>query len=367
MRIGFVLCGDLSTRTGGFLYDRMLIRALQERGVEVEIFQLPWRSYPLSLIKSSLSTTLDWMNTEKVDLIIEDELAHPSLITANRMIRKRSGKPLVSLVHHLRSSEDHPELLNRFYRRVEHQYLNTLDGVIANSAPTLAAVRSTAQRELPALVAPPGRDHFDTRISTTQIEARSHQDGPLEVLFLGSVIPRKRLEDLIEAIAILSDVELRLTVVGRQSGSDRYVRGIKQLIRSRGLEGCVIWRGELPDDDLSRQLAGSHLLIVPSSHEGFGIAYLDAMGYGVVPVGTISGGASTLIDHAKTGFLISPGDIQALSEHMRRLALDRELLNSMALKALHRHQQQPTWEEVTDTVYKYLRNTFMEPRGMPRH
>ena len=367
MRIGFVLCGDLATRTGGFLYDRMLIRGMQERGVDVEIHQLPWRSYPLSLIRSRLSTHLKRMNIENVDVIIEDELAHPWLIRANRIIRQRSGIPLVSLVHHLRSCEDHPGLLNRFYRRVEHQYLNTLDGVIANSTPTLDAVRLTAGRDLPAVVAPPGRDHLNRRISTSQIEVRSHQEGPLEILFLGSIIPRKRLEDLIEAMAILPDLNLRLTVIGRQSGSDRYVSAIKQLIRSRGLEGCVNWRGELEDDEVSRQLAGSHLLIVPSSHEGFGIAYLDAMGYGVVPVGTISGGASTLIDHAKTGFLIEPGDIQALSEPIKRLALDRELLSSIALNALHRHQQQPTWEEVTDTVYDYLRKTISETRASLRH
>lgn len=361
MRVGFVLCGDLSNRTGGFLYDRMLIHGMRQRGVEVDVIQLPWRSYLRSLIQSSLSTNIEGLDTEKVDVIIEDELAHPLLIRANRAVHLRSGKPVVSLVHHLRSSEDHPLWMKRFYRYVERRYLNTLDGVIANSPATLAAVRSTTGRELPALVAPPGRDHFNGQISAAQVAAKVDQDGPLEILFLGSIIPRKRLHDLIEALALLPDVDLRLTVIGRQTGSRAYVRATKQLIRSRSLQDRVRWRGELPDEQVSRQLIASHLLIVPSSHEGFGIAYLDAMGYGVVPIGTTSGGSSSIIDHAENGLLIEPGDITSLSEHIRCLASDRERLHDLALHAFQRYQQHPTWEEVTIKVIDFLRDTFVKP------
>lgn len=358
LRLGFILCGDISTLTGGFLYDRMLIHCLEEMSVEVELIQLPWRNYYVSLMQSNSNLTLDLLSSHQFDLIIQDELAHPSLVRVNHHVRDRLGLPLIGLIHHLRCSEDHPKLINMLYRYVEQLYLNTLDGAIVNSPSTLDAVHSIIDYKLPAVIAPPGRGHFPSQITVEQIRTRSHEAGPLEVLFLGGIIPRKRLKDVVEAITNLQQIGIRLTVIGRENGARRYVREVKQLIRSRDLEGIVRWLGPQPDSLITKILAESHLLVVPSSHEGFGIAYLDAMGYGVVPIGSTSGGASSIIDHAESGYLIKPGDVHSLSGHIKRLASDRDLLSSMAIKAFRRYQQQPIWEEVSETVYEYLIANF---------
>jgi glycosyltransferase involved in cell wall biosynthesis len=365
LRLGFILYGDLSTRTGGFLYDRMLIRCFEERGVEVEVIQLPWRSYYVSLLQSDSNLIFDQISSHPFDLIIQDELAHPSLVRVNQHIRDRLDTPLIALIHHLRCSENHPKPINMLHRSVERLYLKTLDGAIVNSPSTFDAVRSTIDWELPTVIAPPGRGHFSSQISAEQIGTRSHQAGPLEVLFLGGIIPRKRLKDVVEAIANLQQVDIRLTVIGREDGAQSYVGEVRQLIRSRGLEGVVRWLGEQPDSRVTKTLAESHLLVVPSSHEGFGIAYLDAMGYGVVPIGSTSGGALSIIDHAENGYLVDPGDLPGLIGYIERLASDRSLLSRMAHKALHRYQQQPTWEEVTEIVYDYLITNFVNGGGKP--
>jgi glycosyltransferase involved in cell wall biosynthesis len=358
MRIGFLHYGDLSTRTGGFLYDRMLIHGLEQCGDEVEIYQLPWRSYPTSLISSMVGHELKHFSPRDFDLLIEDELAHPSLITFNRRVGERAGTPLISLVHHLRSSEDHPEPLSRLYKWVEKRYLGTLDGVIANSTATMETVQSMLDQSLPSLIAPPGRGHFKVDITEHKIGRRSLRDGPLEILFLGSVIPRKRLGDLVEALARLRHLDIRLTVIGREASGNSYVRRIKQRIKSSGLKRNVTWLGEQPDAQVSDTLEKSHLLVVPSTHEGFGIAYLDAMAYGVVPIGTSCGGATSIIEHADNGFLVEPGNIPKLMEYIALLATDRQRLNTMAVNALHRHKQQPSWKEVTGSVHHYLQAHF---------
>ncbi len=360
MRLGFALYGDLSTRTGGFLYDRMLLQSLEQRGAEVEVIQLPWRSYPNSLIASLLSRDPHQLSNGKYDLLIQDELAHPSLFVANPYIREHTGTPIISIVHHLRSSEQHPGPLLAFYRRVESLYLNQLDGVIANSPATLAEVEAMLEQNLPTVVAPPGRGHFDVSINEGAIRTRAHEPGPLEILFLGSVIPRKRLGDLIAAIGRLPSYDIRLTVIGRDSAEKGYVRQVKSALASSLPVDRVRWLGEQPDAQVIEALQKSHLLVVPSSHEGFGIAYLDAMGCGVVPIGTSSGGASAIIDHAENGFLISPGDVDSLSGQIELLANDRERLSRMALKAYRRYKQQPTWEEVTGIVYDYIEANFVK-------
>lgn len=360
MRLGFALYGDLSIRTGGFLYDRMLLEGLKRRGAEVEMFQLPWRNYPIALMQSVPSQELRQLAAGKFDLLLQDELAHPSLFSANPGIRRRSGTPIVAIVHHLRSSENHPGALQALYRRVERAYLNTLDGVIANSPATLAEVEGMLERRLPAVIAPPGRGHFSVSIAESEISTRSHEQGPLRILFLGSIIPRKRLGDLVAAIGRLSDPELQLTVIGRDAVAGTYTREVRSALQATLPDDHVRWLGEQPDERVMQELRESHLLIVPSTHEGFGIAYLDAMGYGVVPIGTNSGGAAALVRHADNGFLVTPGDVEALAEHIERFASNRALLESMALNARRDYQLHPTWEEVVDIVYDYIETKFVK-------
>ena len=96
-----------------------------------------------------------------VDVLLQDELNHPSLFGVNRRLRGRVRYPIVSIVHHLRSSEEHPPLLRRLYRQVESLYLNSVDAFIYNSHTTRASRRRppaatpAAHRGLPGGRPPP--------------------------------------------------------------------------------------------------------------------------------------------------------------------------------------------------------------------
>jgi hypothetical protein len=108
MRIGLVIYGSLDTVSGGYLYDRKLVEHLRAQGDTVEIFPLPWRNYA-----AHLADNLHFRLPPNLDILIQDELNHPSLIAAN------AGKhpyPIISLVHHLLCSELRPKWQNAFYR-----------------------------------------------------------------------------------------------------------------------------------------------------------------------------------------------------------------------------------------------------------
>mgnify|MGYP006968414625 FL=1 len=79
MSIGLVVYGDLDTRSGGFRYDRQLVAALRERGETVEVIELPWRSYPRGLL-DNLSPGLRRRLAGDYEVLLQDELAHPSLV-----------------------------------------------------------------------------------------------------------------------------------------------------------------------------------------------------------------------------------------------------------------------------------------------
>jgi len=95
-------------------------------------------------------------------------------------------------------------------------------------------------------------------------------------------------------------------------------------------------------------------LAVPSFYEGYGIAYLEGMGCGLPAIGTTAGGAMEIIDHGINGFLIPPGDSNALSRYLNELNQDRERLKSMSLAAYRRFNAHPTWQASCEKILDFL-------------
>src|SRR6188474_2107419 len=122
MKIGLVIYGSLDTVSGGYLYDRKLVEYLRAQSDTVEIISLPWRNYA-----AHLTDNLTFRLPGNLDILIQDELNHPSLIGANQ---SKHPYPVISLVHHLRCSELRTNWQNAFYRIIEKKYLNSVDGFI---------------------------------------------------------------------------------------------------------------------------------------------------------------------------------------------------------------------------------------------
>jgi glycosyltransferase involved in cell wall biosynthesis len=351
LNLGLVIYGSLEQRTGGYLYDRQLVAHLRQQGDRIEVFSLPWQSYAPHLLHN-LSLRIDrWARAAAFDLLLQDELNHPSLVWVNRRLR-RQGLPLVSIVHHLRSSEAHRPLALAVYRSVERTYLRSVDAWVCNSYPTRDAVQALAGRPLASVVAWPGADHQRQRIQPEQVMARAREPGPLRLLFLGTITPRKGLDVLLHSLERFPRGSLRLTVVG---DTDREAHFAQRMIeRSRQLAVPVEFLGPVPDDRIDRLFTSHQALVVPSWHEGFGIGYLEAMGFGLVCLASASGGAADLVRHGMEGFLIPPGDHLKLAEALGLLHRDRSLLARMGLAGLERAGKHPTWQSTGAKIRDFL-------------
>lgn len=341
MKIGLVIYGSLETVSGGYLYDRKLVEFLRAQGDEVRVISLPWRNYALHL-----TDNFHFRLPRDLDLLIEDELNHPSLLAANA--RPRSY-PVVSLVHHLRSSERRPAWHNTFYRLVEKRYLCSVDGFIFNSQSTRQVVEGLIGSDKPHVVAYPPTDRFGPPLDAEGVRARLQQAPPLRLLFVGNLIPRKGLHTLLQALARLPDT-FQLDVVGSPEMDRSYSQRIRRLVKSLGLEGRVRFHGQTDGDALRERFLNAHLLVVPSSFEGFGIVYLEGMGFGLPAIGTVA----EVIEDGKTGYLVPPENPTALAERLTRLATDRALLERLSLNALERYARQPTWAETAKRIRLFL-------------
>jgi len=356
MRIGLVIYGSLDTISGGYLYDRKLVEYLQTQGHSVQLFSLPWRNYSRHLGDNFSQAVFQKLRTLPVDVLIQDELNHPSLVWLNQRLRSKVTYPMISLVHHLRCSEDHPPLLKYCYRWIERQYLKTVDGFIYNSQTTRTSVETLLEKPKSAVVAYPAADHLPSPSRSWLHEKHSNfwaDADPLRILFIGNVIARKNLHSLLAALALLPTERWQLTVVGSLTTDVEYVARIRRQIKNARLDKAVHLTGSLPTTALLEQLRSHYLLAVPS-YEGFGIVYLEAMNYGLPVIASTLGAAHEIVTQGQEGFLVDPTDVQQLAKHIGELQQNRQRLLAMSQAARARFENHPTWQTSAGKILSWL-------------
>lgn len=355
MIVGLLIYGTLTTVSGGYLYDRTVVEYLREQGDRVEIVSLPWRNYVSHLGDNLSNNLLERLTHLDVEVLVQDELNHPSLFYLNRLLRRqRHNYPLVSIVHHLRCSEEHPGWQKWFYSLIERQYLRRVDGFVFNSQTTQQAVEKLTVIKQPYVVATPAGNRLNIEIDEEEIIARTQRPGALALVFIGNLIPRKGLHTLIEAMAKLPRAAYHLTVVGSQEADPRYSNQVRNQVIRNGMEEQIEFRGVLEDAELVQVLRQSHVLVVPSSYEGYGIVYLEGMGFGLPAIATTGGAAGEIITDGRNGWLIRPGDTEALAACLQIMAQERTLLINMSLAARRRYLAQPGWENTGRRIRLFL-------------
>lgn len=355
LKIGLVIYGSIDTLTGGFLYDKKLVTHFRSKRHEVKVFSLPWRNYPSHLADNYRKDFLSNLASSNLDILIQDELNHPSLVLLNHKLKNRVKYPVITIVHHLRCSEARSRIMNSLYRRVETSYLSFLDGMIYNSNTTRKVVRSLGLPPKPGIVVHPGRDDVRQGVDQDFILKRAQRQGPLRILFVGSVIPRKELHTLIRALSRLSSRDWRLDIVGSFKVDRSYSRLVMKLIQEKGLSDSISILGSLEPSELVGRYMENHVLAVPSSYEGFGIVYLEAMGFGMPSIASRVGAAHEIVTQGASGFLVNPGDVDDIQGRLENLISDRSKLAQMGVAALHRYSVHPTWEQSAQKALEFIK------------
>ena len=357
MRIGLNLYGTLETKSGGTLYDRMVVAGLRRQGHEVTVLPLPSGSY-LGRLRQGLAgdRLVNQVLGGRFDLLLQDELCHPSLFLVNRRITALGGPPLVAIVHHLLSDEPRGYWLNRLLAWPERRFLASVDGFICNSLTTRQRVEALVGCERPGVIAHPAGDRFPgPSPSRKAIAERASRPGPLQLLFVGALIPRKGLLPLLQALAGVERGHWRLSVVGDPEVAPAHVREAKGLADRLGLADSIRFLGPRPEAELAGIFASHHLFCMPYAFEGFGIALLEAMGFGLPAVGCRHGAAGETISHGVNGFLLDPGDRAGLIDLIHGLHHDRSRLAALSQAALETFTGRPGWREMAAAIEGFIR------------
>ena len=354
MHLGFVIYGSLNALTGGYIYDRILVEHLQNQGHRVDIISLPLRNYRRHLLDNWSPALRSDLVAGPYDILLQDELNHPSLFHTNRRLRKNGRLPIVAIVHQVLCRQPRNVFLNRLYQAIEKRYLESVDAMIFNSDTTRRTVGALVSGRRPSIVASPAGNRLGQLPSTDLIGSRARENGPLRLIYVGNVLPQKGLLPLIKGLSHLAHEIWHLTVVGSLTMDARYVRDVKRLIAQRKLSRQIKIAGPKDGNELANLFLQSHVFVMPYSHEGFGMAYLEAMAFAMPVVGSSHGAVKEYVKPGQNGFLIELDDFKSVNACIHILHHDRQRLLQMSWTAFETYKKRPQWKDTMESIHRFL-------------
>jgi len=199
------------------------------------------------------------------------------------------------------------------------------DAVVAISEGVREALVASGVPRTRITVVPSGVDaeRFANASSAGAAERRRLGLGDDEIVLaiVGALEERKGHDVLLDAVARLSDLPLRVLCAGSGSRAQSLAARRDAL----GLGERVRFLGRV--EDVPALLAAVNVVVMPSRHEGLGVAALEAMAAGRPVIASRVGGLPEAVGDA--GVLVPHDDAQALAEAIRRLALDRNAARAL--------------------------------------
>jgi glycosyltransferase involved in cell wall biosynthesis len=182
-------------------------------------------------------------------------------------------------------------------------------------------------------------------------------DGPLRLLCVGRLIERKGQHHLVNAVKELVDegIEVTLDLVGTGDAQPMYEAQVRKL----GLDGRSRLLGYIPREEIVQHYAAAHVFVLPSYNEGMSVATLEAMAAGLPVVVTRTGGTAELVEEGVNGLTFEWADVGMLTEHLRRLALDRDLARRLGAGSRIRAWLF-SWEAASEQYQKMLLKFALE-------
>lgn len=342
-RVALATPGALETVSGGYAYARRLLALTQLRSIS-----LP-SGFP-EPDPDVLAGTERVLRAWKGPLLI-DGLAFGAFPTE---LAQQFGPRSVVLLHHpldLEGDVAPAEAARRAER--EKRALAAARGVIATSRVTAADLQ--ARFDVPdarLAVAEPGVE--------PEARAEGSGGGPVRLLCVGAVIPRKGHDLLVEALAHMPQTPAyRLDIAGPTGRAPEYEQALRARIAETGLADRIVLRGMLDDGALRDAYHRADLVVMPSRHEGYGMAATEAIARGL-PL--IAGAGGALAETAAAGVVVDPQNRAAFAEALRRLIADSSARREAADRAWAVAAGLPRWERTAALVEQALARFLADRR-----
>ncbi len=223
-------------------------------------------------------------------------LFHFSIGSASERLIFQAPDRLVSIYHNITPPEFflgfHPHLAGLCYhgRRELQAFAPRTELALGDSEYNRRELEAAGYRQTGVLPIVLDWSLYARRPSP--VARRLYADGRRNILFVGRVIPNKRIDDLVRAFACYQrwvEPRSRLLLVGDYRGHERYLRRLREMVEALRVEEVVL-TGQVDHDDLLAYYSLADAFLCLSEHEGFCVPLIEAMALGV-PVLAFEAGA----------------------------------------------------------------------------
>ena len=241
----------------------------------------------------------------------------------------RAGRPVVMTAHESLTSFDieenstpakHKILAKRQMRRLLMKYVDLI--LMTSDLECADSIKDTEQATvIPHAVA--------TDLPIKPIEEPSLP--PLIVGYIGRLHPKKNVGILLRAVAML-EIPAKLVICG--DGDPHYRQWLHQLADELSLTECIEWCGQVDDVGRANLFARSHVIVMASMYECFGMSAAEAMAAGVPVVVSKTTGVASVVQMYECGKIVDPGEIDQLRDALAEFYRDSAWRGRARINAL---------------------------------
>ena len=263
----------------------------------------------------------------------------------------------------------HGHVLRGYFGRAGTQVFRAIETALARVTDRLVAVSPEVRDELVGLGVAP-REQFSVIRLGIELEPRVAFDGDVAevrrrhgigaetfvVGWFGRMTAVKRTGDLLTMLAALRErgIDALLLLVGDGDDRERLEQGAHDL----GLARSCLFLGY--QEEVAPWYAVCDAVVLTSASEGTPVTLIEALAAGRSVVATTVGGVPDVVDDGETGFLVGPGDTDALAERLALLAHDparREEMGRLGRERVLRRYAVERLVEDVDALYRELLET----------
>lgn len=281
-----------------------------ERGAGLRIERLPlWRAHRVTRAVSYLAVVLRflWRKRREFDVVYCRFLREQAFAAALARRAHLIDRPVIACPASTSSAGEAERIARSPVRGIWlHVFRRGLSVINATSSRIEHEIRGVGLQGLPI-----GRIPNGTEIPPAPTRHPRPAVAPLELLFVGRLVPEKGIDVLLDAVhrVRLAGIEVRLRIVG----SGPLEAQLSETITRLSLAESVVLRGALAPSRVAAEFASADAFVLASRIEGMPGVLLEAMAHSLPVIATRVSGAEDIVD-APFGWLVPPGDPVALAD-----------------------------------------------------
>jgi glycosyltransferase involved in cell wall biosynthesis len=272
----------------------------------------------------------------------------------------------------------HGHVLRGYFGPLRSNLFRLLEHWLARRTTALVAVSPEVRDDLVALGVAPAEKFTVVRLGIELGERVGEPDGNAQGLetrrllgvapdrfvvgWIGRMTGVKRIDDVLLAVRRLRDrgVDAVLCMVG--DGPDR--DAVERRARELGIVRNSLFLGY--QEEVAPYYAAFDALILPSANEGTPVSAIEALAGGRPVVATRVGGVPDVVRDGVDGFLVKPGDVDAMAERLALLAADADLRRRMGESGSASVRERYSVDRLLDDIDALYRSLLAGVTGSPR-